>query len=575
MDVTASCPGGLCSGCGKPAVAALAEAYLTNNENCPSSVNQIGMSASHRITCMSQDEENRFLLELVETLSKARDSSEKFASTMKRARKRSTDAKRAMIISNTLTGTRPRDDIRFDLSFQKKIELAQAELRHLDSVRLSFGQAETVVGLQDTSNKLNGELDQAQRKLRQLRTENSRREKELDKITKSPVDVTRMEDSLRRELYSIRSRNSNLQKSIESSEDALETCLEIESKLRQELEALRSDAASSRSSLHAAASVGDESLTERQSVLEEEIKGLKAEREELKTKLDTMRESNVSKLVELELIVKSIKESKKSEECPATPPVMSPRTVNASIEKTPVQISPPLELASPFSLKDLEYGARDVRHVESLLLESENSECLELESDLPHKSSLVSVIEPFSLPVSPTGLECHTQFIPIESGIGNPDDEKEDGNAYAAASAIPDETLHLMDTHRREEEAAVEQLLEETTEIEREVQELEQEEETELEVPEAHFEQSDSVLESSSQNTSILHKGIDEQEAEEVDSCVTIVPRRLFQSTAVTQEDVAHLGTRVSPERKPLINVPRIFLISSRTSSLSAPSSIN
>ena len=466
------------------------------------------------------DQENQLLLDLVDTLSKAKESSEKFASTMKRARKRSTDAKRAMVMSTTLTGTRPREDVRFDISLQKKIELAQAELRHLDSVRFSLGQAETVISLQDTSTKLSDELGVATRRLRQLRTENSRREKELEKLVKSPLDHTRMEDSLRRELYSVRARNTVLQRSIESNEGSLSSCLGIERKLRAELESLKIETTSSRSAL-AKTVRSEDSLTERQAVLEQEIQGLKAEKTQLETKLETMRECNSSKLTELELVVKSIRESRKECDQVENTPVVSPRTI--VIEATPIQVSPPAMMVTALveSLEDLEIMGTEVRQLDLA------EDCPELEAGLAHGSSLaVSMIEPFSLPVSPNGLECHTQFIPVEQATID-----------VAENVFPDETEIVL---------------------------LQEKDTEELEVPELHFDVQTSI---SSQLSEKFIKVSEEGQTEEL---VPILPRRLFQSTAVTQEDSNLLGERVASPAPPLINVPRVFLVSSRSSSWAA-----
>ena len=509
------------------------------------------------------EQENELLLELVGSLAKAKDSSKIFASTMKRARKRSTDAKRAMILSNTLTGTKPKEDIRFDLSHQKKIDLAQAELRHLDSVRLSLGQAETVVSLQDTSARLAEELEEANRKLRHLRTENSRREKELDKLSKNPLDLTRMEDSLRRELYSIRSRNSTLQRSIESNEAACSSCFEIETRLRAELEGLKAESASARSECPNP----EDQLEERQSALEEEIKGLRAEREELRVKLDSMRESNASKLVELELIVKSIKESRQNSIAPTPELQVSPRT---PIQATPIQVSPPREecnmnatIASPVPImQDLLEEPGDVRHVESLIVEEE-SPCPELESDLPHRSSIVSMIEPFSLPVSPDGFEGPTQLIPDLSEVDARQESSVSPQGFEGSTQLIQDQSEVHDAREK------------TIEIRPE--HSEEAEETQLDVPEARFEVSDSGQESSWSYTEKFDKV---QEDPILDQCVgEIEPRRLFQSAAVTQQDCEHLGERLcSPVRNPssalLINsAPRIFVVSSRESIDSARSS--
>ena len=255
-----SISGGMCLDCGKPAVAQLGRSVLS-------------LAPSHLPTSKEEisafDEENAFLENLVNRISIANENSAEFMSSMKKARQRSTDAKKAMTHLATKPGLRPLSEISLNVPFHRKVEEARAELSNLEKLMNSITKASTLVELQECSNQLSDELIRASREIRRVESDNARREKELEKLARTPIDLGRIEDTLKKELFSLRSRNAILSKNIEMNEKALIECLASQTKLRldptadmrtQRLAALRKEKEELRDKEYRSSSVSRESF---------------------------------------------------------------------------------------------------------------------------------------------------------------------------------------------------------------------------------------------------------------------------------------------------------------------------
>lgn len=170
----------------------------------------------------------------------------------------------------TKPGLRPLSEISLNVPLHRKVEEARAELSNLEKLMNSITKASTLVELQECSNQLSDELILASKEMRRLESDNARRENELEKLARTPIDLTRIEDTLKRELFSLRSRNAILAKNIEMNEKALIECLATQTKLRldptadmrtQRLAALRKEKQELRDKEYRSSSVSRESFT--------------------------------------------------------------------------------------------------------------------------------------------------------------------------------------------------------------------------------------------------------------------------------------------------------------------------
>jgi hypothetical protein len=176
----------------------------------------------------------------------------------------------AMTHLATKPGLRPLSEISLNVPLHRKVEEARAELSNLEQLMSSITKASTLVELQDCSNQLSEELIRASKEMRRMESDNARREKELEKLARTPIDLARIEDTLKKELFSLRSRNAILAKNIEMNEKALIECLATQTKLRldptadmrtQRLAALSKEKQELRDKEYRSSSVSRESFT--------------------------------------------------------------------------------------------------------------------------------------------------------------------------------------------------------------------------------------------------------------------------------------------------------------------------
>ena len=179
--------------------------------------------------------ENENLTQLISGVSAATEASHRFMLSMKQARKRSTDAKRAIDMGTIKPGLGVRESLRFDVPLQKRIDLAETELRDLNSILVSFSKAGPIIELEETSCKYSSKLIECSKRIRQLQSENSKREKELERLARKPTDKSQMEDSLRKELVSLRHRNAQLSHSLETNKEVYNSCMALEKQLKQQV----------------------------------------------------------------------------------------------------------------------------------------------------------------------------------------------------------------------------------------------------------------------------------------------------------------------------------------------------
>ena len=179
--------------------------------------------------------ENENLTQLISGVSAATEASHRFMLSMKQARKRSTDAKRAIDMGTIKPGLGVRESLRFDVPLQKRIDLAETELRDLNSILVSFSKAGPIIELEETSCKYSSKLVECSKRIRQLQSENSKREKELERLARKPTDKSQMEDSLRKELVSLRHRNAQLSHSLETNKEVYNSCMALEKQLKQQV----------------------------------------------------------------------------------------------------------------------------------------------------------------------------------------------------------------------------------------------------------------------------------------------------------------------------------------------------
>jgi hypothetical protein len=393
--------------------------------------------------------------------------------SMKRARQRSTDAKRAMAYNASKSGIQPSQSALNEYSFKRRIELAEAELRELDEILSMFSKAGTVVDLEETSKEYALRLSDVNKQIRHLSSENARREKELDRLAKQPVDLAKIENSLRKELLSLRQRNSQLSENIESNEKALMTCEEVARKLRTQIDNLRG--------------VTPSNMIQRRKQLLDSIDELKKEKTELAAKWNLMRERDSEKIHVLEAL-----------------------NENGYTDTGP-----------------------------------ESSQSMDIQPEVPktveQNEPSVSAIEPLTALQSPTN----------HALIAEPCILVEDGTVGEDPIEILSETIPLdIDRHDRPE--SVQEPVEETV------------------LPEARFldqDEPDKPSEEFSDDFHATDEAMNAAECAEIE-LLRILPRRLFQASSAKEDDSHELGEhRLSPV-PPLVNIPRLFHVQSRSSSV-------
>ena len=184
-----SLSGGICFSCGRPALSDLVQDSLDDQR--PS--NEIAAA-------------NTNLEDLLHRLREAFKASEELLLDIRKARFRSSEAAR------TKTGSESSllklfGQMRTPLVHQ--LELARSELVDLETFMSSMNDAGVVISLQESSNSLDDDLIKATKHLRQLQSDNTRRDIELNRKISKPSSLL-SEDQIRKDLFAIRSRNTEL-----------------------------------------------------------------------------------------------------------------------------------------------------------------------------------------------------------------------------------------------------------------------------------------------------------------------------------------------------------------------------
>ena len=539
-DVLMDCPGGLCLGCGKPALVDFANEYLSLPRHDAAGRHSVESMHSHFQLSMSVDKENDELIELINGLSVAKEAAGRVMLSMKKARQRSTDARRGQAISTSSHS----GSLRFDLSLQKRVELAEAELRDLNATISSFSKADAVIELEETAQHYSLKLSEASKRLRALQSDNTRREKELERAAKQSVDHGNMEDSLRRELFGVRQRNSQLSVNIEANERALDACIKIESKLRSQIDALRG--------------VPPQSLKARRNELVDLISAMKSEKERLTEKWNKLKLQEAQKMSYLTSLIQHQRPTVE------TPPIEDTREeVSVLIPKNGDRslsiIEPTTALQSP---------AHHALITEPPVPDALNQE--ETQIAVPQRfgeleGECVSTVDyedkenqEIVLPELP-GLAHEIAFTVPENALDKSLVPEYSDQAIAPESVLP------------EVGSSDEALVEEINIPESELQEVESPDgalEEEITVPEIKFpvESLEGAQEEISEDFHATDEALTAAECAEVES-IHICPRRLFQAAAAKEDDSHVLGVRKLSPVPPLIQVPKIFHIESRASS--------
>ena len=535
--------------------------------------------------------ENEYLVDLLNRLNLADDSSAEFMSGMKKARQRSVDAKMAMSMTAIRPGLKPKDSIRFDLSLQKRLDAAEAELRNLESIHSSFNDAGTLIDLQDCANQLTQELEVASKQLRQLRTENARREKELTKLAKNPIDLGRIEDGLRKELFSLRARNSQITRSIDVNQRAYSDCLEIEATLRSQLQEMKDQLACSmlRVSKDLSGNLRqDPHLVERRTELVKTIEGLKAEKHQLDGQLARARRANGVKVPSLALALQELQ----NQNYQSPPRVVSLQWVRTDANATPVG---PIkdELVTVRQRDSISVGQAGVNDTveeptaiqSSCELESHPSggcesvqpvqtdpapvyDSLEFESNVlsPKGSSSIFAIPRLIIPASRDA----TMVTVIEESLQPEDVSPEATDVMEDQDCSPTPEIPSVDPEMSIEVSAVIRCLDDPVDSSIELEVAPVETDTGLALPDTVYSEHPSGSATELPEAHMPDRSMDgsSEVFHETDEVVAtadpleIVPRRLFQSTAAKGEELGEIKDGPVP---PIINLPPVFRVEPRS----------
>lgn len=422
--------------------------------------------------------------------------------SMKKARQRSTDARRSLALSST---GNLRDTLKFEVSLQKRIELAEAELRDLDDRIASFSRADAMIELEETAQHYALRLAEASKRLRTLQSESTRREKELERAAKTAVDHGITEESLRKELFGVRQRNNQLSFNIESSERALEACLQTESKLRSQIDGLRG--------------LAPHGLKSKRNELVETIEKMRLEKEVLTQKWSQLRNKDLDKIEVLKSVLKKPKDIvtekiESSQEPTSTREEISFHVPKAGDHSLSI-IEPTTALQSPAHhalIADPPIAAlsSEANPEQSIDLQDEETRIV-MKPDYPWKEeSILSVVE--------------EESIPIVSEVRMP-----------------------------------------VVEVEQIVTTVEEE----MSVPEIVFpEDPVGGQEEISEEFHATDEAMTAADCAEIES-IHIYPRRLFQAASAKEDDSHVLGVRKMSPLPPLIQIPKVFNVESRCSSAS------
>jgi hypothetical protein len=231
-EIKTQCPGGLCTNCGKPAVAAFAREYLTtiNSSRCPQGDQVDLLHAGSGYACIEDVED------LLKSVLHARSASIRFMDAMKRARERSLETRKSVNKGAArTTGMTPLSEV----NLGKAIHLAEMELRDVNARLESLGKANTFMDLEGAAREIEHKLETLTKDIRHLRSSNMRKERELERLSKEPISVSSKEDALRRELVALKSRNTQLALNIEANEKAFEICRIHGERLRDQVNSAR------------------------------------------------------------------------------------------------------------------------------------------------------------------------------------------------------------------------------------------------------------------------------------------------------------------------------------------------
>jgi hypothetical protein len=474
------------------------------------------LCVSLQIRVLGSDREH--LRELIDRLLAARDAAGRFVLSMKRARQRSTDAKRAIVAGATKPGLGARDSIRLEAPLQKRIDLAEGELRDLNLILTSFSKASRMIELEETANMYSIKLGEANKRIRQLQSDNMKRANELERLAKTPpVDTLRLEESLRKDLMGLMQKNTSLTHSIETSRLALETCGDLESKLRQHLSPPLN-------------------LTSRRNELIEKIERLKREKEDLTNKWNRMRMHESLKISYLSNFTK-----KTSEE------VIHMKNDSLSVIEP---IATALQSPSHHALA----------HEEGVAANVVNSP-VEREGDASITQPLDALAEPL-----------YTNNIDVEATreSGQCDAAQTAPAEYSGANEITGPPP-LTESKNMGEMLPVSQVVEQQATMESEPcdafqtapcpvdAETTEEKSSEFQVPDVNY--SVTKDDDYSEEFHASDEKMTASELAEIES-LHVAPRRLFQSSVAKEDDSHILGSR--DDTPPLIQIPKVFHVTSR-----------
>lgn len=426
-------------------------------------------------------------------------------------------------------GLRLKENQRPDMTIQSRIHIAEAELREVNDTLASFSKAGTLIDLEETSSSFTEKLASLSKQIRHLKSENTRREKELERVSKNTLDEHSKEEILKRELLSMRARNSQLATNLEAHESAYRICLEQEKKIRNQISSARGDPPAS--------------LTSRRRELINLIEAMNREKDDLTTrwKIITSRDNTKISVLERSLHALNIASPEVhfvDQDSPKPPTEVQIGDVRETFTSADVFVRPDPE--------DVEHGPiiPNITAPESVDLytlpitePSETHIAVTANQTLEEIAVSISVIEPLTALQSPHNhvLSEETILVPTGTAIAQADEDiqpaKLPENEYIEESeAQPAEKSSITSNG--------------------------------FHFPEINESKADSVT------LEVSEEYHPTDEAVPRDNDEHILPRRLFQSEAAREDDSHALGHRASSPAPPLIQIPRVFHVESRSGSM-------
>ncbi len=474
------------------------------------------------------DEEND-LRELIDGVVIAKESASHFIDRMKRARERSQDARRSMQMDYPKPGLRSKENQRSDINIQSRIHVAEAELRELNDTLASFSKAGTLIDLEETSSSFTEKLASLSKRIRHLKSENIRREKELERVSKNTSDGHSKEETLKRELLSMRARNAQLETNLEAHESAYRICLEQEKKIRNQISSARG--------------APPASLTTRRRELINLIEAMNREKDDLTSRWKTITSRDNTKISVLERSLQALHVASPEVHCidqesPKPPNPVERNDVRETFTTADVFVRPDPEDVEPGPIIPNITGPESV-DLYTLPITEPSETHIEVTANqtLEEIAVSISVIEPMTALQSPHNhvLSEETILVPTGTGIAQAE------NGIQPAQLPENEYIEEPEAQPAEKSSITS---------------------NGFHFPEINESKADSVT------LEVSEEYHPTDEAVPRDTEEHILPRRLFQSEAAREDDSHALGRRASSPAPPLIQIPRVFHVESRSGSI-------